>query len=446
MTAPDEGHGLDSSQSDIAAEQAVLGAMMTSPAALVDCLDILQTGDFYRPAHQDVYAEMSRMSDDGMPVDILTLQERLDAARVKYSGATYLHTLYTAVPSVANATWYAERVRDLAARRALTSAGHRISVIALNPELPAAERADEAGRALDAAVIRDSGTGAVPVGDLLPGYLEMLDSGDTGPKVTTGWVDLNRIIPGFRPGELITIGARPGMGKTAVMVGLAEHAAVREQRPVLLRSLEMSRDEIMQRLVSIAAHVPLHALREGKLGDQEWERIKNVYPRIAAAPLYISDDPYPKLHDLRSDLRGMRRRGAPAELFMLDYLQLMTSSDKTESRQLEVAALARGLKLMAKEFAVPVITGSQLNREAEKRADKRPQLADMRESGAVEQDSDIVILLYRDDVYNRESKDAGKIEMHVAKHRNGPTGTATLAFRAPYAHVANAWKYSPEEN
>jgi replicative DNA helicase len=434
--APDISLGLE--HSDLQAEQAVLGAMIMSASAISDCADILRAGDFCRPAHQEVFATICQMDAESVPVDAITLRERLDAAHVKYGGALYLHDLLAAVPSAANAAWYAARVRDLASRRALLAAGRHIIMIASNSELDAAGRADRAGRAVDAADALDAAAGSTPVGELLPGFLEALEAGEDVPAVRTGTADMDRLLSGgLRPGELVTFGARPGVGKSVFLLGAAVQAAVRDNKPVVFWSLEMSRAEILQRIIANLAAIPLNRLREHALGDDEWDRIRKVYRAITDAPLHIDDRPYLKLPDLRGELRRMRHRGKPAALAVLDYLQLMTAEHKSENRQTEVAELARGLKLMAKEFEIPIIAASQLNRASEARSDKRPMLADLRESGAVEQDSDIVVLGYREDLYEPESPRRGEIDLIVAKHRGGATGTITAAFQGHYSRIVD---------
>lgn len=434
--------GPESESHDIPAEQAVLGSMIQSRDAIGECLDIVRAADFY-PTHQVVFLAMASMAAEGLPVDAITLDKRLQGQKLPYGGAPYLHTLMASVPSVANAAYYARQVRDQAARRDLDAAGSQIRSVAVSRGLDEAERAEQAGRILDSAVSRDTAPAAAMVGELLPAYLERLEHGDSSaPPVATGLVDFDELFAGgLRPGELVTVGARPGVGKTAYLVTVALHAATNGV-PVVFWSLEMSKDEITERLVSNASGVSLHQLRAQQqepdlLTEPEWKRIEAAHKRLAGLPLYIDDSPYLKLHDLRGQLRRMRRRGEPAGLALLDYLQLMTGDGKAESRQLEVAALARGLKLMAKEFAVPVVAASQLNRAAEARRDKQPMLSDLRESGAVEQDSDAVILLYREDAYCRESPRAGEIDLIVAKNRHGPQATLTAAFQGHYSRVAD---------
>jgi replicative DNA helicase len=427
------------SEEELSDERAVLGAMIIDRQARWDVLPLLLPDDFKRPAHRVIFETLARMEDTGEEIDVHLLRAELEKGPATWGGPVYLIDLMQACVTTAHAAQYAGLVRDRAARRDLYQAAGQISALARNPELDVDDRAERAAKLLDEATGRDMSTSAELLGDLMPDFLTRLEIGDTGPKVRTGWDELDRLIPGLRPGQLVTIGARPGMGKTAAMVGLAACTAIKEGKPVLFWSLEMSRDEILERLLSAVAGVPLARIIDRQLNEDDWQRIGRVYPRIAAAPLRISDDVGMRLHDLRATLRTMKREGSPAELVVVDYLQLMTSADRTENRQTEVSAYARGLKLAAKEYGVPIVVGSQLNRNAESRSDKRPSLADLRESGAVEQDSDVVILLYRDDAYDRESPEAGTIEMIVAKHRNGPTGVAHLAFRHAYAQIANAY-------
>jgi len=240
---------------------------------------------------------------------------------------------------------------------------------------------------------------------------------------------------------MVTVGARPAMGKTTVMFNMATHAALKLGIPVLICSLEMSEQECMLRVLASEGSVNLHDIRSGHLDDADWARIAKVHGRVTACPhLMINTDPYLTVQGIRSELRSMRRAGMPAGLVIVDYLQLMTSGGKAESRQAEVSEISRGIKLLAKEFEVPVVVGSQLNRGPEMRSDHRPMLADLRESGSVEQDSSIVILLYREDAYERESARAGEVDFIVAKNRQGPQSTVTLAFQGHYARCTDMYR------
>ena len=283
---------------------------------------------------------------------------------------------------------------------------------------------------------------AQSIADLAGPALERIEKGpDAGRGVMTGWRDLDEVLLGMHPGEMVTVGARPSVGKTTVMLNAAAHAALVLGIPVLFGSLEMSKQECTERILAAEGSVSLPSIRGANLDDGDWVRIAKAYEKLASCPhLMINDDPYLTVQGIRSELRSMRRAGCPAGLVVIDYLQLMTSGGKPESRQAEVSEISRGIKLLAKEFGVPVMVGSQLNRGPEMRSDHRPMLADLRESGSVEQDSSIVILLYREDAYERESARAGEIDLIVQKNRQGPQATVTLAFQGHYARCMDMYR------
>lgn len=441
----------DGPEHDIETEMAVLGSMMLSPDALNDVLEVIRKpGDFIRPAHQMIYAAMADMAAEGLPVDIVTVRaevERRGQTATTGTG-TYLHTLIASVPVAASAASYAREVREIAAQRDYTRVAVTIREIARDPALNSGERAELAQKALDDAAGSAVKARARSAAELIGPLIERMESGAVAEQgVRSGWTDLDAHIPGFRPGELVVVGARPGMGKSLVMLQMAVRAALDDHLPALVCSLEMSWEDCMQRVLAAEASVSLSAIRDGNLTDHDWDRIAKAHGRIAdAGTLMITDDPYMTITDIRAELRAMRRAGHPAAMVIIDYLQLMQSGRRSENRQVEVSQFSRALKLMAKEFDVPVIVGSQLNRGPEMRSDKRPLLADLRESGSLEQDSDIVLLLYRDELYVRESPQAGEIELHVAKNRQGQSGvTATLAFRGHYAEVSNMYRYVPSD-
>jgi replicative DNA helicase len=433
---------------DIQAEQAVLGAMMLSAAAAAECAEILQPRDFARPAHREVFTAIRAVSERGGELDPITVKAELEARKTlaKCGGPVYLLDLVAAVPSVANAAWYAGRVRDLAARWRLAEAGARIRDAALNAD-DMADAIHAAHKALEEAAGTVAPSKARSVADLIGPFLERLEKGPEGKQaVTSGWPDLDRLVPGFSPGELITVGGRPGMGKSIVMLNAAVHAGVTLGVPVLVCTLEMSADECIERILSCQGSIELKRIRARALEEGDWDRVGAVFPRLrACGNLLINDDPYVSVQGIRSGLRAMRSAGHPAQLVVVDYLGLIKGTGKSESREREVSEFARGLKLLAKEFQVPVLAGSQLNRGPEMRADHRPLPADLRDSGSVEQDSDIVILLYRDDVYNPESPRAGEIDLIVAKNRQGPLGTVTLSFRGHYAMCGEMYQPPGQE-
>lgn len=288
---------------------------------------------------------------------------------------------------------------------------------------------------LDAAAGVTETSGMKPLSQLIDPFIDRLERHDD-PGVPTPWMDLNALMPGLKPGQVAVIGARTSVGKTVVMANWAHFTATKRDLPTLFVTLEMSHDEVVARLVAHDGKINLKRLNDGDLTEDDWQRVAEVRKRLAEVDtLVIDDDPDSGLAQIRAKLRRMRRNGAPAQLLVVDYLQLMETGRKVESRQVEVSKLSRGLKLLAKEFGIPVLVGSQLNRDVEKRTDKKPSLADLRESGSVEQDSDVVILLDRPDANDPESPRAGEMDLILAKNRNGPKGVVTVAAQMHYARV-----------
>jgi replicative DNA helicase len=431
--------------SDLDAEMAVLGSMLQSPSAAADCAEILAAADFARPAHREIFEAIAEVADGGDIPGLVTVKAALEqrGTIARCGGATYLVDLSAAVPSVANATWFAARVRECAVRWRLAQAGTGVRAAALTGQADLADRVEQVYRVLEEA----SGE-AVPVrarsaADLVIPVLEALEAGPQAaePGIASGWTDLDLLIPGLKPGQLVTVGARPGVGKSVVMLNWAAHAALALGVPVLMCSLEMSASECMERLIASVGRVDYGRIRTCQVEARDWERVEKASRRITGSPnLMINDDPYIGIAGIRSELRSMRRAGHPAGLVIVDYLQLMTVTGKSENRQAEVSALGRGLKLLAKEFGVPVMIGSQLNRGPEQRTDHRPLLSDLRESGSIEQDSDVVILLHREDMYEPESPRAGEIDLIVAKNRQGQKATVTLTFRGSVQAVAEMFR------
>jgi replicative DNA helicase len=436
--------GLGDFPRDIAAERAALGCMLLSPAALADCLEMLQPDDFARPAHQEIFAAIAAISARSEPADALTLKAELEHRGTlgKVGRADYLHSLISCVPSPTSASWYAQRVRECSVRWRMSEAGDGIKDAAISGDVDLGERIDRAYRLLDEAAGKAMPPKARSIADLIDPALAAIENGtDKERGIMTGWADLDELISGFRPGQLITVGARPGMGKSVSLVNVAVHAALGLGLPVLACTLEMSEQEYVERILAAEAEVDLKRIRESNLTDEDWRKIADVRKRLVTCPhLIINEDQYLTLQGIRSDLRTMRRAGMPAALVTVDYLQLMTTNGKPESREREVGEISRGLKQLAKEFKVPIFVGSQLNRGPEMRSDHRPLQADLRDSGSVEQDSDIVILLYRADKYEQESAHAGEIDFIVAKNRSGREGTVTMAFQGHYARCSDMYR------
>ena len=431
---------------DVAAEQCALGGMLLSKDALAEVAETIRPGDYYRPAHQIIHEAILELQGRGEPVDAITVADYLQAAGSigKVGGAPYLHTLIASVPTAANAGYYARIVAKYAAQRGLIEAGTRIAQFgqadADADEIP--QRIEAAYRTLDDATGHDSSPQSRSIADLIIPALARIEEGPAVTRgVMTGWADMDALLLGLQPGEMVTVGARPAMGKSTVMLNVAAHAALRAGIPVLVASLEMSEQECTERILSAESGVSLHAIRSANLDSADWDRLAKAYERLAACPhLMLNTDGYMSVQGIRSELRAMRRAGTPAGLVVIDYLQLMTTGGRPESRQNEVSEISRGIKLLAKEFDVPVLVGSQLNRGPETRQDHRPLMSDLRESGSVEQDSSIVILLLREDVYEPESPRAGEIDLIVAKNRQGPQATMTLVFQGHYARCVDMCK------
>jgi replicative DNA helicase len=418
---------------DATAEQAVLGGMLLSPQAIADVVDILDAGDFYKPAHADVFNALLALAERGDPTDPIAVADRLnetgDLARV--GGIGYLHTLVESVPTAANAGYYAQIVAQRAGFRRLVEIGTRIVQLGYgNGEGydldAAASLAQDA--VLEATTRRAAGDLSV-LADMLQPALDGIEAAgrpDAGAGISTGFIDLDRLTNGLQPGQLIIVAGRPGLGKSTFALDFARHATIRGGHPAAVFSLEMSKVEIVTRLLSAEARVPLHLLRSGNLSEDDWVRMARRMGEVADAPLFVDDTASMTLPTIRAAALKMKAKHG-LRLIVVDYLQLMTSPKKTENRQQEVSDLSRGLKLLAKEVECPVVAVSQLNRGPEQRQDKRPLLSDLRESGSIEQDADVVILLHREDYYDKESPRSGEADLIVAKHRNGPTDTVTVA-------------------
>ncbi|HVA42386.1 MAG TPA: replicative DNA helicase [Acidimicrobiales bacterium] len=427
---------------DLQAEQSVLGAMLLSRDAIAVALEHCRTEDFYKPAHGHVFEAISSLYGEGEPVDPVTVADELRRAGLLdvIGGPNLLIDLLASTPSTANAGRYGRIVSDHSLLRRLIGAANEIADMGYDvPEdvHGAIDRAESMVFEIGQRRVADTMS---PIRDLLSQTLDRLEAlyerGQSITGVPTGYIDIDEQLSGLQGSNLIIVGARPAVGKTAFSLGIAAHAAMQANVPVLFFSLEMSHLEITQRLLSGEAQVNAARMRNGKLHDSDWPKISHAIGRLGEAPLFIDDNPNLTLMDMRAKARRLKSREGLG-LIMVDYIQLMTGRNSAENRQVEVSEISRGLKILARELQVPVVALSQLSRSLEQRADKRPMLADLRESGSLEQDADVVMFLYRDEVYNSESPDRGTAEVIVAKHRNGPTGVARLAFLDHYAKFAN---------
>lgn len=428
---------------DVEAEQSVLGSMLLSKDAIADCVEGLRGADFYRPAHETIYEAILDLYARGEPADTITVADEMskrgDLQRI--GGQAYLHQLVQVVPTSANAGYYAEIVAERAVLRRLVEAGTRI--VQLGYAQGEGDIEDVVNRA-QAAVYdvtdRRGGEDYVVLADLIEPTLDEIEvaSGRTDEMlgVPTGFADLDELTHGLHPGQMIVVAARPAVGKSTLGIDIARSAAIRHGQATAVFSLEMSRSEITMRIMSAEAQIQLQELRKGTLGDAGWQKLARVTGEISKAPLFIDDSPNMSLMEIRAKCRRLKQLHN-LRLVVIDYLQLMSSGKKVESRQQEVAEFSRALKLLAKELEVPVIAISQLNRGPEQRTDKRPQMSDLRESGSIEQDADVVILLHRD---RSDPEREGEADVIVAKHRNGPTRDIVLAFQGHYSRFANMAK------
>ena len=421
---------------DVIAEQSVLGGMLLSKDAISDVVEILRERDFYRPAHELIYDAVLDLYGRGEPADAVTvaaeLTKRGDIARA--GGAPYLHTLISSVPTAANASYYAKIVRERAIARRLVEAGTKIVQLGYVAEGDVDSLVDMAEQEVYQVTERRAGEDFVQLSSLIPSALdqiEKLQSGELAEGIKTGFKDLDALTNGFHPGNMIVLAARPAVGKSTLGLDIARYASIHKRETSVIFSLEMSRSEITMRMLSAEARVPLNNIRSGQLGEEEWAKMARRMGEISDAPLFIDDSPNLTITEIRAKCRRLKQRH-DLKLVVVDYLQLMTSGRKVESRQQEVSEFSRSLKLLAKELNVPVVAISQLNRGPEQRTDKRPMLSDLRESGSLEQDSDVVILIHREEHYDKDAR-PGEADLIVAKHRNGPTATITVSFQGHYS-------------
>ena len=415
---------------DVIAEQSVLGGMLLSKDAISDVVEILRERDFYRPAHELIYDAIVDLYGRGEPADPVTVSAELTKRGdlVRAGGAPYLHTLISSVPTAANAGYYAKIIRERAIMRRLVEAGTKIVQLGYTDEGEVDDAVDQAQAEVFAVTERRESDDYVQLSQLMPeayDEIEKIASGVTGQGVKTGFKDLDALTNGFHPGNMIVLAARPAVGKSTLGLDIARYASIHKRETSVIFSLEMSRSEITMRMLSAEARVPLNNIRSGRLSEEEWARMARRMGEISDAPMFIDDSPNLSLMEIRAKSRRLKQRH-DLKLIVIDYLQLMTSGKRVENRQQEVSEFSRQLKLLAKELNVPVVAISQLNRSPEQRSDKKPMLSDLRESGSIEQDADVVILLHREDLYDSQNR-SGEADLIVAKHRNGPTRTITVS-------------------
>jgi replicative DNA helicase len=427
---------------DLLAEQSALGGMLLSKDAVADVIESVRGIDFYIPKHEVIFEAILTLYSHGEPTDVIAVTDELtkSGALSRAGGADYLHTLTGIVPTAANAGFYASLVGEKAVLRRLVEAGTRIVQMGYASEGEVTDLVNNAQAEIYQVAGGVEAEDFIPLTEAVTTAIDEIEAakGRDGSMtgVPTGFHDLDSLTNGLHPGQLILVAARPALGKSTLALDFARAAAIKHDMPTIIFSLEMGRSEIAMRLLSAEASVPLQAMRKGTVDARDWTTIAQVRGRINDAPLYIDDSPNMTLVEIRAKCRRLKQK-VGLKMVIIDYLQLMTSGKRVESRQQEVSEFSRALKLMAKELQVPVVALSQLNRGPEQRADKKPALSDLRESGSLEQYANMVILLHRESAYEKENPRAGEADFIVAKHRNGPTDTITVGFHGHFSRFAD---------
>jgi replicative DNA helicase len=415
----------------VESEESVLGSILLSAESANEVMDKLEADDFYVPAHQSIFRAITILYNANRPIDAITVTEELRRSNEldRVGGVSYVTRLLDIVPSAANIEYYAGIVEEHSQRRHLLRAGSVIHDLSFKLEEEISQVLDRAEQTVLAVAGRKVGDGMSQLGLLFNPILEELETLESaGSEVTglsTGFRDLDRKLTGLHPANLVIVAARPGMGKSSLTANIAMKVAL-NGRPVAIFSLEMAKEEVAQRMLCSLARIDSMKLRTGKIGDAAWPRLTDAAGKLYDAPMFVDDSPMVTVTDIRAKCRRLKRQHG-LELVIVDYMQLMHGSAR-ENRQQEIAEISRSLKNLARELEVPIIALSQLNRNLESREDKRPRLGDLRESGSLEQDADVVIFIYRDEYYNEQSDKRGIAEVAVAKHRAGSTGTVEMTF------------------
>jgi replicative DNA helicase len=447
LDVPTGAEGFRTPPHSIEAEQAVIGGLLLDPAAWDQVADSVNDEDFYRPDHRLIFEAIAALCLESKPPDVVTVSEWLER-RGKLDdagGLAYLATLARETPTAANVRAYAQIVRERALLRALVSAGGEIaSSVFDNEGMTARELVNIAEQKVFA--IAESGArrteGAQAVRSMLPGLIDKIDEWHSNPDgmrgLATGFADFDKLTGGLRGGDLLIVAGRPSMGKTTLAINMAENVAVdpRTRGSVLIFSMEMPSEQLMTRMLSSIGGVPLHDIRSGRISDEDWVRITSATSQLAEARIFIDETPGLSPTELRARARRVKRE-AGLDMVVVDYLQLMQVPGNKENRATEISEISRGLKALAKELNVPVIALSQLNRSVEQRENKKPVMSDLRESGAIEQDADMILFIYRDEVYDKNTPRKGQADIDLAKHRNGEPGWFTLTFQGQYTRFQN---------
>jgi replicative DNA helicase len=427
---------------NIEAEQSALGGMLLSQEAIADVLEVVTGSDFYAPKHELIFNAIIYLFGRGEPTDVIAVTDYLNKQGnlLKAGGADYLHSLSSFVPTAANAGYYAKIVSDKAILRRLIDAGTRIAQSGFESQGEVEDLVNQAQSEVFAVVSQTAKDDYVGLSESIDYAIRDIESAQnrdgamTG--IPTGFTNLDTYTHGLHPGQLVIVAARPSVGKSTFALDIARTAAIKNNQATIFFSLEMGRSEIAMRMLSAESGIYLQSMRKGTLTEGDWAKLAAVRGKFNDAPLYIDDSPNMSLVEIRAKCRRLSQQ-VDLKMVVIDYIQLMTSGKKVESRQQEVSEFSRALKLLSKELGVPVVALSQLNRQAEQTKDKRPELSQLRESGSLEQDADVVILLHREGLFEKDHPRAGEADLILAKQRNGPTGTVTVAFQGQYSRFVN---------
>jgi replicative DNA helicase len=427
---------------NIEAEQSTIGGMLLSQEAVADVLEVVSGSDFYAPKHELIFNAVIHLFGRGEPTDVIAVTDHLNKQGnlLKAGGADYLHSLSSFVPTAASAGYYAKIVSDKAILRRLINAGTRIAQSGYESQGEVEDLVNQAQSEVFAVVsqtAKDDYIGLSESIDFAIRDIELAQNRGGGlTGIPTGFTNLDSYTHGLHSGQLVIVAARPSVGKSTFALDIARNAAIRNNQATIFFSLEMGRSEIAMRMLSAESGIYLQSMRKGTLTEGDWAKLAAVRGKINDAPLYIDDSPNMSLVEIRAKCRRLAQQ-VQLKMVVIDYIQLMSSGKKVESRQQEVSEFSRALKLLAKELDIPVVALSQLNRQPEQTKDKRPELSHLRESGSLEQDADVVVLLHREGLFEKDHPRAGEADLILAKQRNGPTGTVTVAFQGQYSRFVN---------
>lgn len=427
---------------NIDAEQSVLGAMLLDQEAIYKVIEIIKPEDFYRDSHRMIYQAILNLNEKNQPVDMITVSEELRQTGTleQAGGVSYVATLASLVPTAANVEYYAQIVEEKSLLRTLIQLSNRVTTMGYEGSSDVQELLDQVEQSLAELSNRRQSDGFSPMSDILIETFKQIEQIHKNKGqltgITTGFLDLDRMTTGFQKSDLLILAARPSMGKTALGLMFALNAAIKDKEPTAIFSLEMSKDQLVKRMLCSEAMVDQQKLRSGMLEPEDWARLTEVAGYLAEAPIYIDDTPGIAVNEMRAKCRRLQAEKGLG-LVVIDYLQLMQGSRRIESRQQEIAEISRSLKGLAKELNVSVVALSQLSRAVEQRQDKKPIMSDLRESGSIEQDADIIMFIYREDYYNPETENQNIAELIIAKQRNGPVGTVKLAFLKEFTKFVN---------